>query len=234
MTFLIDSAIDMGEEEDFLDRDKSHIATTSSYLPYFVHISSSNCYRLPIHTAIIVRIHQLAVVHAILVSVALGDKPLDYKSYFLPLSSEKLVTFNTSAILKSVNVPAITSSTITKEECLDPLDRPYYEDCSSICGQSPNEQPEGILVEFQGPVEIQPLEIWLLEYSDCVFRIANLDPCEIIDIDPLSDVWAYCYSMYANCAFEGYDGYLEGTDPEMAMALSGTPGAPPYVEDPCV
>jgi hypothetical protein len=187
-----------------------------------------------------------------LAALALADpRYSNIKTSSLPLSSDLLATLNVGAVTKSFAVPTLNSSslthhpitsrsspvnrrwTVTVEQCLDPSDRPFFEDCANICSVDPDGNPDGWLYGQQGPIEIQPLEIWYVEDETCAFGIANLDPCEIIDIDPLGDVWAYCYSMYRNCVLNGYDGFLQGTDPEMAMALSGSPSAPPYVEGPC-
>ena len=190
----------------------------------------------------------------IITALAMAGLGHGIRASFLPLSSDSVNTLNVNAVVNSFHVPEFNSSsithkritsrssgpsrmsrrwTVTEEECLDPSDRPYYEDCANICSAGTDGVPEGWLVDYQGPIEIQPLELCYVEDGDCAFGIANLDPCEIIDIDPLADVWGYCYSMYLNCAANGYDGFLAGTDPEMAMALSGSPSAPPYVEGPC-
>ena len=118
----------------------------------------------------------------------------------------------------------IDRQTLVVEECLDPLDRPISSDCEAVC-----ENVHG----QQGPLLIPPLDVWYIEQGHCVFGVANLDPCENIDVDPISVLYSFCQSMYLNCAVDGYDGYLQYKDPAVAMALSGTPAAPPYSEQPC-
>jgi hypothetical protein len=193
-----------------------------------------------------------------LAALALANR--DYsnvKTSLVPLSSDKVGTLKVDAFKRPIAAPPLNFSsvvthsiasrssikrrwTVTSAECLDPSDSPHYEDCANICSIDPEGNPDGWLAGQQGPIVIQPWEIWYVEDGTCTFGIANLDPCEIIDIDPLGAVWQYCYSMYADCVYgnqiqglSGYDGFLQGTDPNMAMALSGSPSAPPYEEGPC-
>ncbi|OAQ67206.1 hypothetical protein VFPPC_14451 [Pochonia chlamydosporia 170] len=181
-------------------------------------------------------------------AVAQGS-PGKYKTYFRSLETDPPKSLKVDAVRKTFDPPNVNLSVAvhklngntkdklpakvptmqldfvpTIRDCLDPSDRPIVEDCESVCEN---------LSEQQGPLVIQPLQIWHLEAGHCVFGAANLDPCSAIDIDPISTLAGYCNSMLTSCVRDGYDGYLEGAPPPMAFALSGTAAAPPYHEGPC-
>lgn len=147
-----------------------------------------------------------------------------------PIKTFKGPSLNTSAITHSTHRKLKGNSlsnrqTLVTETCLDPLDGIISQDCEALCDN---------LNGQQGPLVIAPLDIWYIEQGHCVFGVGNIDPCETIDLDPIGILYSFCQSMYLNCAINGYDGFLQYTDPAIAFALSGTPAAPPYTEGPCV
>ncbi|KAI1101206.1 hypothetical protein F4804DRAFT_17928 [Jackrogersella minutella] len=112
---------------------------------------------------------------------------------------------------QSINTPA------TIHQCLNPHDAPISQDCESLCDN---------MSRTQGPILLQPFEIWHMEAGHCIFGLANLDSCDAINVDPISSLAPYCWSMYYECAVDGYDAYIEQEG--VAMAMSGTEAAPPY------
>ncbi|KAI1391647.1 uncharacterized protein F4822DRAFT_192285 [Hypoxylon trugodes] len=104
-------------------------------------------------------------------------------------------------------------------ECITPAYPPVTEDCESLCDN---------LSQTQGPLIVQPFEIWHFEAGQCLYGLANLDPCDAISVDPISQLGPYCDSMYSQCIVNGYDGYYDASSSRAAMALTGTAAAPPY------
>lgn len=175
----------------------------------------------------------------------------EFKSYYEHLTSDSLMKFNTDNVTKTFTAPELDTCSaityehiddlkareltrrfdITRKECIPPLDIPVEEDCLALCEH---------IAGMQGPLLIDPLDIWYLETGGCVFGAASLDACTRISIDPMSELAEFCNAMYIECVWqdpqegnEMRDGFIEGTDPNMAMALSGAKAAPPYSEEPC-
>ncbi|RYP91218.1 hypothetical protein DL770_002695 [Monosporascus sp. CRB-9-2] len=69
--------------------------------------------------------------------------------------------------------------------------------------------------------------------SGCAYGLVNLEPCSAIHLEPLASLGNYCSSMHTGYAQNGYDTYIAGVNPRMAMTMSGIPAAPPYEEEPC-
>ncbi|KAI1461493.1 hypothetical protein F4805DRAFT_284806 [Annulohypoxylon moriforme] len=111
----------------------------------------------------------------------------------------------------------IIHDTANIQVCLNPRDAPVSEDCESLCDN---------MSRTQGPLIVQPFEIWHYEAGHCIYGLLNLDPCRAISIDPISMLAQFCWSMYHECVVDGYDGYIERDG--VAMAMSGTEAAPPY------
>ncbi|KAI1771987.1 hypothetical protein F4818DRAFT_185055 [Hypoxylon cercidicola] len=112
----------------------------------------------------------------------------------------------------------------TTGDCLNPLDAPAGADCEAVC--------DGIS-RTRGAVVVYPGQVWSVQADRCFFTLSNLEPCQSINWTPASGLAPYCWSMYRGCAVNRFDGYLEGPDPHMAMALSGSFAAPPYSPGQC-
>ena len=113
---------------------------------------------------------------------------------------------------------------VTTSQCLDPLDRPIVEDCSQVCAD---------LDTLEGGIYLQPFQIWSHTSGHCVLGLANLDPCEILNIDPANTIKPLCEDMLSRCVVNGYDAYVETMHPRLALAMSGLEAAPPYTREAC-
>ncbi|MCJ1422048.1 hypothetical protein MMC32_008417 [Xylographa parallela] len=179
----------------------------------------------------------------VLSMTALGAAGAVFQSSTKSLATAGLPQLKTNSVVKTFNAPSVNSSainvntttsakqsgphslyTITTAECLDPLDAPISSDCEALCET---------LTQLQGPLLLQPYDIWEYSMGHCVFGAANLENCEQISFDPIGQLATFCTSMYSDCSVNGYDGYIQARGPSMAFALSGTPAAPPYSQQPC-
>lgn len=111
-------------------------------------------------------------------------------------------------------------------ECIAPISggNPISSDCLRICEY---------IAGYHSPYTIGPLDIEKIHIGFCVFEMANLEPCEHITFNALSQIGNVCMSMYTNCAVNGYDGFTQGKPPHLAFTLAGLPAAPPYQQYPC-
>ena len=168
----------------------------------------------------------------------------DVTTYYKNMSDIS-VKLNTDAVVKSFTAPDLDTSaikslqieprseaglsrrfTVTRFDCLSPLPahRPILEDCSRLCDY---------LGHVQGPILIRPLNIWYEQSGHCILGIVNTNPCHPLVIDPIRILQGYCRSMLTDCVRNGFDGFIEGVAPGMAMALTGLEAAPPYTREPC-
>jgi hypothetical protein len=138
-----------------------------------------------------------------------------------PLHGLNITSSKTS---KSPDSVGSADYTITTRECIPSLHQPISEDCESLCSH---------IGQLQGPLLLHPLTAETFETGGCAFGVGNLDPCEDVSIDPISMLNEFCTPMYQDCALNGYDAYIEITDPHLGFAMSGEEAAPPYGSPSC-
>ena len=111
-------------------------------------------------------------------------------------------------------------------ECYSPATgaAPISPDCRRVCNS---------IAADHSPTIIGPLEIEHWQVGLCIFEVANLLPCDHIDILHISQFTDVCDSMLRDCVLNGLDGFMSGHPPPMAFALSGLPAAPPYHNQDC-
>jgi len=118
------------------------------------------------------------------------------------------------------------TATLGAIECITPASgaTPDTDDCSRVCAA---------ITGYTSPVMIGPLEIEEWSVGFCTLGVANLQPCDTLDIDPLSLFASACEHMNAQCVANGYDAIVFSDPPPFAISLYGRPAAPPYQEQPC-
>ncbi|KAK2811696.1 hypothetical protein FQN50_002042 [Emmonsiellopsis sp. PD_5] len=156
-----------------------------------------------------------------------NSNPHNITTFTKPLS-ELPPTKNT---IRDIDIPnndldartlARRAPVVVDSRCIEPQDRPIWDDCAAICE---------FLLEQESYQQLPPFETIYWNAGGCLLGVANLS-CYNVPVFP-PQIAAICDALSGLCVADGYDGFALTDGPRLGIALTGEPAAPPYQSPGC-